>query len=76
MISNIIAGVFLVIHGSISIFAGVKNKQLQSFIFDSEFWIERKILGTSFNKVFNILFGIVEFVFGIIILTNLKTLNN
>ena len=72
MLLNIITAFVLIIHGPYSIYAGIKNKPLVAQIFDSDFYFEKKILGASFNTVFNIIFGIIELLFGILILTHLK----
>jgi hypothetical protein len=67
MILDILIGIILIVHGFYSLYASYKNKSLVALIFDSDFFIEKKILGPNFNKIFNFLFGIAEIVLGFII---------
>ena len=72
MVLDILASIVLILHGPYSIYAGFKNKALVAQIFDSDFYFERKFLGASFNKIFNILFGIIELILGVLILLKFK----
>jgi hypothetical protein len=72
MILDILTAIVLILHGPYSIYAGIRNKPLIAQVFDSDFYLEKKIIGASFNTVYNIIFGIIELLFGILILSHLK----
>lgn len=71
MLLDLLTGIILITHGCYTLYAGYKNKPLTWLIFKSDFFLEQKILGSSFNKVFNYFFGCVEIIFSVFLLKNL-----
>jgi hypothetical protein len=65
----IIIGIFLIIYGIYSIYIGFKGGPLLGFMSTSDTFIPRKILGEKrSNSFINIFMGIIEILFGVIIL--------
>ena len=71
MIIDLLISLILIAHGFYTLYAGYRNKPLTWFILKSDFFLEQKILGSNFNKVFNLFFGSIEIVFGVFLISNL-----
>jgi len=65
---EILIGIVLIIHGIYTLYAGYRNKPLTWLIFKVDYLIEQKIIGPHFNKVFNYLLGLVEVIFGVLVI--------
>ena len=62
-----IAGVFLVLYGLLSLLMGILNKK-RSFWTSTSYDGLEKILGPDYNKITNIIMGILSMIMGIIII--------
>ena len=67
--TKIILGITLTIWGIYSIYRGVKGKSLAGVMMPSDTYLSRKIFGEKgSNKFWNLFWGIIEVIFGVLIL--------
>jgi len=65
----IIIGIILLTIGLYSIYSGIKGKRFRGYMSPSDKFIVKKVFGDKgSNYIFNIFWGIIEIIFGILIL--------
>ena len=66
---KIFLGIFLVAYGLYSFYGGIRGKSLKGVMAPGDTYLSRKILGKKGSNIFwNLFWGTVELVFGILLL--------